>query len=34
MEMTSEFEHRRDLAVEQTTSGDGPGLQTLFFSIR
>lgn len=27
-------EHRRDLAMEQTTSGDVPGLQTPFFSIR
>lgn len=32
--MTSELEHRRDLAMEQTTSGDVPGLQTPFFSIR
>lgn len=30
MEMTSELEHRRDLAVEQTTPGAVPGQQTLF----
>lgn len=31
MEMTSELEHRRDLAVEQTTPGAVPGQQTPFF---
>lgn len=29
--MTSELEHRRDLAVEQTTPGAVPGQQTPFF---
>jgi len=34
MEMTSELEHRKDLAVKQTTSGDVPAQQTPFFSVR